>query len=406
MSDFDALAANLADRIQQEAKSRGRKLSPHKAFYVYVLMDPSKVGPWTYTLPGEKSVTFPYLPFYVGKGTGRRLHTHVKEARAVTGKLDHKQNVIRSLENRGLAVIEKRISAFSTDALALAKEILLIQAIGRADKYRGPLTNKTDGGDGASGAVRSDDFRKNIRLNNLEMWRLRSDEEAAALLNCLWHGRANWWETLSEEGSAQYRSKLVSGFRTYWNSLTQEAREAFSKGQSESFMSWWTKLDRSKQADYVQNMVTGRRNWLNALPDSERGAFANRVRAGMLRYIDLLPESERSLLGRNLMSWRKSLSADETLGLVAKQQQGRVENLASMSPEELREYKSRHRSNIKKTLAGRSAAEKATHLCNLKAAINASPNLVCPHCTLEGRPNNMKRYHFDNCKQNPGFGNY
>ena len=30
------------------------------------------------------------------------------------------------------------------------------------------------------------------------------------------------------------------------------------------------------------------------------------------------------------------------------------------------------------------------------------PRVICPHCKLEGGSNSMKRYHFDNCKKNPG----
>lgn len=28
-------------------------------------------------------------------------------------------------------------------------------------------------------------------------------------------------------------------------------------------------------------------------------------------------------------------------------------------------------------------------------------NVICPHCDKEGAGPNMKRYHFDNCKENP-----
>lgn len=35
----------------------------------------------------------------------------------------------------------------------------------------------------------------------------------------------------------------------------------------------------------------------------------------------------------------------------------------------------------------------------LKDAKNRQPIKKCPHCNLEGRGPNMKRYHFDNCKR-------
>ncbi len=37
----------------------------------------------------------------------------------------------------------------------------------------------------------------------------------------------------------------------------------------------------------------------------------------------------------------------------------------------------------------------------MKEAANNRPKLTCPHCSKEGSANQMKRYHFDNCKHIP-----
>lgn len=145
--------ATLAWNLTEEAAARKntRRLSLHKIFYVYVLMDPREPGPWTYVLPGGQSITFPYLPFYIGKGVRNRMHSHVKEAQkefSTYGKA--KLTTIREIQRRGLSVQTERISDFSMESVALAKEVLLIKTLGRADKRLGPLTNKSDGADGVS----------------------------------------------------------------------------------------------------------------------------------------------------------------------------------------------------------------------------------------------------------------
>lgn len=48
-------------------------MSIQNKFYVYVYLDPRKPGKYKY---GEYE--FDYEPFYVGKGTGRRIRNHFK----------------------------------------------------------------------------------------------------------------------------------------------------------------------------------------------------------------------------------------------------------------------------------------------------------------------------------------
>lgn len=102
-----------------------------KPFYVYGLLRPG----------GE--------PFYVGKGIADRCLHHEAEART-TRRLTHKLNVIRSIHRTG-ASIHYHLDSFHDDEReALARERALVDLIGRHDLGRGPLTNQTDGGEGAS----------------------------------------------------------------------------------------------------------------------------------------------------------------------------------------------------------------------------------------------------------------
>ncbi len=86
-------------------------------------------------------------PFYVGEGQKRRgWHTH--------GRSKHWNSVVRK---HGVLVMIAQDDML--EAFAFELERNLIARIGRKDKGLGPLVNYTDGGDGASGAIRSDEFK-------------------------------------------------------------------------------------------------------------------------------------------------------------------------------------------------------------------------------------------------------
>src|ERR1035437_8032610 len=99
-----------------------------QAFYVYIYFRPD-TG----------------TPCYVGKGRGKRWLKSRSNA--------HLCNLIAKF---GTAPCVKIRSGLS-EAEAFATEIALIKAIGRGQ--HGPLFNLTDGGDGASGAKRTDETR-------------------------------------------------------------------------------------------------------------------------------------------------------------------------------------------------------------------------------------------------------
>jgi group I intron endonuclease len=94
--------------------------------------------------------TYAYLredktPYYIGKGQGKRIYSkqkHIKPPKDKSRIIYLKQNL--------------------TEAEAFRHEIYMIDVFGRIDLGTGILHNLTDGGEGPSGAIRSDETRKKL----------------------------------------------------------------------------------------------------------------------------------------------------------------------------------------------------------------------------------------------------
>lgn len=106
-------------------------------FYVYVYRDPR---------PLKR-----HQPVYVGKGTGDRDISH-------WSKGSHNkpfQDFISHLKQRGLVAPCERVFETKVETEAFAKEIELIALYGRRNTGVGTLFNLTDGGEGASGMIKT-----------------------------------------------------------------------------------------------------------------------------------------------------------------------------------------------------------------------------------------------------------
>ncbi len=156
--------------------------------YVYIYYDPRKT---------------PIEPIYIGKGKGKRMSFH--KNRAENPILKRKLEKIKVL---GLEpIIEKFIDNIS-DEEALKIEIELITKYGRIDLGTGPLCNLTEGGDGTSGRIASEETKR--------LWseQRRGKKQTPAQYE------ANCNRTVSEE-----RKKEVSEFFKGKDFLTKEQRE-------------------------------------------------------------------------------------------------------------------------------------------------------------------------------------
>jgi len=114
-------------------------MSGNKRYYVYVYFDPRFDPP---------------VPIYVGKGRKRRARVHLKAShnRRLAGR-------VRKIRKAGLEpILEIETDGLTSDE-ALQRECTLILEFGRLDLGTGTLCNLTEGGEGATGWVPSDQTR-------------------------------------------------------------------------------------------------------------------------------------------------------------------------------------------------------------------------------------------------------
>lgn len=123
-----------------------------KEYYVYVYLDPRKIGKYQYG-----NLQFDHEPFYIGKG---------KKERCYRGILDRKKSLkvskIKSIITAGLYPIILKLYENLTNNESITLEIDCIYKIGRSQFGNGPLTNMTPGGDGGSG-YHSEEFKAKLR---------------------------------------------------------------------------------------------------------------------------------------------------------------------------------------------------------------------------------------------------
>lgn len=104
--------------------------------------------------------------FYVGKGKEDRYLHHLQEAKKPKSKDKNKLKIstIRKILKQGLEPDIRFIDKNLSEEQAFELEEFLISEIGRIDLGTGTLTNLTNGGEGSSGVIVSEETRHKRRL--------------------------------------------------------------------------------------------------------------------------------------------------------------------------------------------------------------------------------------------------
>lgn len=148
-------------------------------------------------------------PFYIGKGHGDRAYRHLK---ICYGQKTVFHKKLKSLLDGGfqpeIEILADGLSEF--EALHLEKQLIL--KFGRKDLGTGCLYNCTDGGEGFSGGIRDEEFRRKLSLRSLGV---RPSKETRIKL-----GRASeaaWTDERRREQSLRMRQNRIN--KAYSDSL-------------------------------------------------------------------------------------------------------------------------------------------------------------------------------------------
>lgn len=142
------------------------KYDLNSGYYVYSLINP-----------------LTNLPFYIGKGKGKRYKSHFREKSLLYGKNKLKNYYIKKILDSGNKTIVEIVFISNIEEDCLLKEIELISKHGRLNLGTGILTNLTDGGDTTSGWIMPKETRdkvsdtRNARLQSGEIIPYKHTEE-------------------------------------------------------------------------------------------------------------------------------------------------------------------------------------------------------------------------------------
>jgi hypothetical protein len=142
-----------------------------RKFYVYVIRDPR---------PGKNNA-----PIYVGKGKGKRAYRHLFPSVNAGSTLNR---IVLKCLAMGLKPPVRIAAYFEKERDAHMHEVKLIAKYGRRDKGAGTLCNLTDGGEGASGWVPNESFRKTLSIRLKRMH--KNNPEWSKSITQGWH---KWW---------------------------------------------------------------------------------------------------------------------------------------------------------------------------------------------------------------------
>jgi len=157
--------------------------------------------------------TYAYLredktPYYIGKGRGKRAY-------------DKRRAIKPPTDKSRILFLKKNL----TEAEAFKHEVYMIFVLGRKDLGTGILRNRTKGGEGSSGAVRSAETRKKVSVANSGKTRTEAQNKARSE-RMSGEKHPNYGRT----GALHPQSKAIiaiepDGTERHFVSLTEAARE-------------------------------------------------------------------------------------------------------------------------------------------------------------------------------------
>jgi len=195
--------------------------------------------------------TYAYLrkdrtPYYIGKGAGNRVYSKNHNI-----NLPPKERILFLKQNL-------------TEQEAFKHEKYMITVLGRKDLGTGILHNKTDGGEGASGYIHSEDARKRIGQSsrgrgNGKTWWHDADGNSKRCAECPGEG----WSPGVGEIIKSKISKSTKGENSYWygKKHSSETKKKFSERKGTN--SYWYGRKLSQETKKKLSEIQSKKRWWN-----------------------------------------------------------------------------------------------------------------------------------------------
>jgi hypothetical protein len=193
--------------------------------------------------------TYAYLrvdgtPYYIGKGKGNRAYVR------------NKKDIKPPRDKNRILLLKQNL----TDEEAIKHEMYLIFIFGRKDLGTGILRNRTEGGDGASGAVRSEEYKLNRSGSKSpqfgkKWWVGPNDEQA---FQAEWPG--DGWRKGQSSVTRKKKSESKRGEKhNMYGRKRPDLGERNKKGCPTKGTKWWVNVE----GDLIRQADSPGQNWQN-----------------------------------------------------------------------------------------------------------------------------------------------
>ncbi len=245
-------------------------------YYVYAILDPRKLGDYKYF-----DFKFEYQPFYIGKGTKRRL--------VFTGARNSfcENKIVKIKKEVNTEPIIRIIKGNLSEDDAFALEIKLIKSIGR--KGCGPLTNITDGGEGVSGHTHTEESKEKMRQS--QIGKKHTEEHKRKI------SEGNKGKFVSEESKARMRKAQANRLP-----ISEETREKMRKNS----YSFYGKKHTEESIEKMKISQKKRKNKVHVLIKDGIHIVTYNLHQFSLK--NQIPSSSMARLARGLVSEYKGYS--------------------------------------------------------------------------------------------------
>ena len=142
-------------------------------------------------------------PYYIGKGTGSRAEAN---HRYKSPKNNYYKGISTPPKER-IIILESNLTSVG----AFALERRMIQWYGRKDNNTGILHNKTNGGEGLDGVVRTDEWKS--KISKAHKGKLKSEKHKANMKNVFREGHVPWNKGLPGTKYEKRRNKTIHTFK-------------------------------------------------------------------------------------------------------------------------------------------------------------------------------------------------